>query len=710
VLQNVLASLLAALAAVAVAWYGWTSETTARVDVGAATDGAAVEHFFEREQGQIGNYRWGRDQPVVRVPVVRGPALLMLRMAGRPAGLDVRVQLLGQAPSAFSVKGGELRRYTLLWGGVAAGDTAQVTIDAQAERVPPEKRALSVLVESLGLEPLRVTSAPLPIAIAALFALVGLAAYLALRGVGLPPALALLVGIPAVGALALAWSWQRALVAPYLWPLVAAVAAVAILLTLLRWRAGAQVSDLELLLCLLASGGAAALFAMWETLAGRELPWMLVALTPLVAALAALLVRGRPRALAAVLALAGWAALFWLQLSSILADPLDLRSDFHALLRGAARVYYGTLPLYNLTTIGTNPLASTYTAPPLVALLLQPLAGWPLADALAAWRFLSLALLALAALLVVRAYRASPRSWLALGVLMLCMMTPAVSGLADGELSIVLLALAALAVWAMLREHALIWGAALGAMAALNPAMLVLLPFAALQRRWRALAAGLAAFVLLALAGLLALGMRTQLVYVLGVLPRLAISTSWVENQSLFALVSRLYEVDRLAPQPAVAGNVARLSGAVALGVALLTAILARRSALRVDLAFGLWLTGMLLVLPVSWLHYQVLLVIPLAQGLVLARERAGGLSWPAAALYALAWMLIGQGDRWLFYDGTLLGAFWQLVLSYKCYGMLLLFAAIVLATRPERGLVPAADSPPPGAARAALPPTQHAS
>ncbi|GAB4129146.1 MAG: hypothetical protein OHK0050_43030 [Roseiflexaceae bacterium] len=42
-----------------------------------------------------------------------------------------------------------------------------------------------------------------------------------------------------------------------------------------------------------------------------------------------------------------------------------------------------------------------------------------------------------------------------------------------------------------------------------------------------------------------------------------------------------------------------------------------------------------------------------------------------------LGWVLLGQGDRFTFYDETLRGAFWQLVLSYKTYGLVLLYLAL---------------------------------
>jgi hypothetical protein len=55
-------------------------------------------------------------------------------------------------------------------------------------------------------------------------------------------------------------------------------------------------------------------------------------------------------------------------------------------------------------------------------------------------------------------------------------------------------------------------------------------------------------------------------------------------------------------------------------------------------------------------------------------------------ACAALAWMLLGQGDRWSFFESgdQLYGVFWQLLLSFKTYGLVLLYGALAqLALRP---------------------------
>jgi hypothetical protein len=464
---------------------------------------------------------------------------------------------------------------------------------------------------------------------------------------------------------------------------VAGGIAVAGLLVLLRAgaaRAG-RVGAAGLLACLLAGG---AILPLWRVPVLLEDGQILLAslwLAPLPLGIAALWARGRLHG--ALLAVGVAAALLasGVQLADVLGAAPDLRGDFHAIYRAAARLHYATLPLYNLPAITSNPFGSTFTGPPQAAALLLPVAALPLESALAAWRAAALAALVPAAALLLAAYRTPLRSWPAAGLLLALAMAPAVSALGDGQLSPLLLVLVALACWGARRGRWAAWGAGLGIAAALSPALLALLLSALARLRWRALLWGLAAVVLVIGAGLALAGTQAQIVYALGVLPNLALSTSWVENQSLAGFVSRLYEIERLAPQPGPAGNVRGAWAALDAALLALTFVLTRAGGrMRDDHALGLWLVAALLALPAAWIHLELLLVPVFFQALVLAEER--GLSWPATACYTLAWLLIGQGDRQAFYDGVLLGPFWQLILSYKCYGLVLLYLAVVLGAR----------------------------
>jgi hypothetical protein len=217
-----------------------------------------------------------------------------------------------------------------------------------------------------------------------------------------------------------------------------------------------------------------------------------------------------------------------------------------------------------------------------------------------------------------------------------------------------------------------------------------LLGFALVRGRWRALAGALIAGVALGALSIGLLGWPAHQTFLRDVLPSTGAGTSWVENQTFNGFLNRLLD-DQVAFQPD--GGALRLATyAWALALTGLTVWLTRPSGgLRADIAYGLWLVTMLLILPAAWMHYEALLLIPFFQAFALARADGYRFPWPAAACYALAWMLLAHGNLWTFFDKSLHGPFWQLILSYKFYGMLLLGGAIVLT----RARAPAAVEAP---------------
>lgn len=675
-----LLAMLAILIASAAGLYGWQSGDASILDVGTATDASYITNFYDAESGPDGiNYRWGRDNPSVRLPAVRAPALLTLRMAGRPGGAAIQLIADGQTAAAFEVKGEELRRYKLLWRGAVLADTASVKLEVPAKVVPPEKRSISVLVDAIQLTPLLNGIALLPPGFAAMFALFGLAVYLLPSLLGIHRMLALALAAFISIALTLAWMSIPVLVAPYMWSLSLGLVVISAVLLLVHSGTGQRLNDLELLSGLIAFGALTAFYAARVDQAGP-----LYAGLALLAGLAALvgLLRWRLQPVFVVMAVLAMVALVVLQLAGIYADGIELRGSLNTLFRAAARLSYGTLPLYNLTELDTNPFSTTFSDPPLVALLMMPLARMRLEEAGALWRSINLTLLLPAGLALLAAAQIQLRSWATAGVLLALLAAPTISAIADGQITLILLLLLSLAVWALVMDRNFWYGGAVGAMAALSPIWALLLLPALIQRRWRAFPAAALAFTLLTMLSIVLAGWQNQQIYVLAMLPWALTSTSWVENQSLSALINRLFEVDRLAAQPGLGGMVQQIGLGLGVLLLILTALQTWRRTTPADLTLALWIVAILLAIPVSWIFQQTLIVPVFAIVLGRAYWRGLGISWPVAACTMLAWMLIAQGDRWLFYDGKLLGSFWQLILSYKTYGMVLLYAAIALEIR----------------------------
>jgi RsiW-degrading membrane proteinase PrsW (M82 family) len=80
-------------------------------------------------------------------------------------------------------------------------------------------------------------------------------------------------------------------------------------------------------------------------------------------------------------------------------------------------------------------------------------------------------------------------------------------------------------------------------------------------------------------------------------------------------------------------------------------------------------------------MHYAAVLLIPFYQLFVRLEQQppqTNALPWRVLLLYALAWLLLCYGNQWTFFDRTMYdGPLWVLVLSYKFYGLLLLWFAL---------------------------------
>lgn len=663
------------VATLAAAMLGWALGGAQTLDVGTPADGPYVAEFFDRESAAGESYRWSKTDAWVRLPAVRAPWMLTLRMAGRPGGVDVALRVDGRALPSFSVKPLEIRRYRVLVGpGVHPSELTEVVFGAQAERTPADGRRLAVLVESVIAQPNSAVPdiPPLPTALAlGALALAGWA-LLALSGAGLGAAtvVSTVLGI----GLAAAWTVARLEVGPYLPGAAVAAVAGAGLLGGLRvgWRGSLDGPQLAGLVA--AAAGVAPLALLLSGQADPGLPPLLQALlVPL--GLGALLARGDAgRALGALALLAGLAAAALL-LSGSLTEA-DVGTPFHALHRAGARLWFGTLPLYNVAGLDANPFAPTFSGPPALAALALPFATTPYPQAIVAWRAAAIAALLASWIVLVRAYGARPAA--ALGLLLLAV-APTFAALAEGQAAPLLLLLLALGLYALRRGRDDLLGACVGAAAALSPPALLLLGFALAQRRWRALGFAAASFALLALGGLLVAGWPAHAIYLGDVAPALAQSTAWPLNQSLHAFTARLLEPDQLGLRPLGTPQAQRAGWLAALALLALTAWLSRRRD-QAELGYALWLAALLLAAPVAWAPELILLALPL---LVLVAAADGRVAWPSVACAALGVALLALADPLALSDEVLRGRFWGLALSAGTAAALLVYAAVALASLP---------------------------
>lgn len=273
--------------------------------------------------------------------------------------------------------------------------------------------------------------------------------------------------------------------------------------------------------------------------------------------------------------------------------------------------------------------------PPTSVLLALPVQGLTFRNAFFVWNVASLVALAISMALVANELGWKFSNWNYLPILTLgTVCDPLYQQLIQGQLNLFLLVLI-VGIWVCDRRE---WPVAAGSLLAVAAAIKLFPAFLGLyfllQRKWRAVGASCVMFI--AVTGLTGwiTGWDTYRTYLVEILPQ---ATKWKSTWNNASIAGLWHKV--LAPgsrsdryvNPPDYPTLAFLATAVCCGllvVALGYAIYDSRSKRTRDAAFGLCITAMLLVSPVTWEHYFLILLLPLALAWVdLPRQRWASLS-----------------------------------------------------------------------------------
>ena len=364
------------------------------------------------------------------------------------------------------------------------------------------------------------------------------------------------------------------------------------------------------------------------------------------------------------------------------------------LVRGAADLHGpspdGAARTFAVSLDDERSLVFLNAHPPTSVLFAIPFAWTDFSSSLLAWNLFSLSALAASLWIVQWQLRIPVSPWTIpplLSALLLC--HPLWEQCRHGQLTLALL-LFVTGSWAAERsDRPWLAGVLLGAASAMKlfPALLVL--YFALRGRWKVVTAGVMTIAGLTALTAMVLGLDAYRSYIVTVLPEIQWFRAGWSNDSLWGFWSRLFdpalehERDRSLTEPLF------YSPALARGLSLLSsaavvAILAwevRRDATgrRCDVTFALAVIAMLLISPICWDHYLLLLLVPLAVAwmeLPPSRFAQGILLLVVAAIwtgYPLAWTAFGLGGRPAKPVDSL-G-----VLSYQFYALIGLFALVLL-------------------------------
>ncbi len=265
---------------------------------------------------------------------------------------------------------------------------------------------------------------------------------------------------------------------------------------------------------------------------------------------------------------------------------------------------------------GTEWHWSVNVHPPSSVLLALPLQGLEYRTAFLVWNLLSLAALAIGVWLLIRGLDIRFSIWCLMPLLCLALVAdPLFQQVMQGQLNLVLLLLL-VGVWAADRgRHPIVAGTLLAAAIAIKLFPGFLLLYFLLQRKWLAAAATCLGLIVITGLTSVVLGTETYSTYVTEILPSAASWKGAWNNASLAGFWHKLFDPSTkngtLAPlyfSPTLA-RVGTLASWLLVIAALAPIIWRSRTRTQSDNAFGLCLAAMLLVSPVTWEHYFLLLL-----------------------------------------------------------------------------------------------------
>jgi hypothetical protein len=338
--------------------------------------------------------------------------------------------------------------------------------------------------------------------------------------------------------------------------------------------------------------------------------------------------------------------------------------------------------------------------PPGAILLALPLAGLAYRDAALVWNLTSLGMLAASLCLVAKSMRIPISFWSIFPLatlLLLC--TPLLMQQHLGQLNLVILLLLT-GVWTADRSgHPVMAGVCLGVATTIKifPGFLFL--YFILRGRWKTVIAGAVSLFLLTGFTAALFGLEAYRYYFFDVLPRVAKFRGLWANASLVGFWVKLFdpppEYPRVVPiwQSPVAARLGIAMSCSAILAVLAWIIRRARSLPERDLAFGLAVTAMLLVSPITWEHYLLLLLVPIALAWVrLPQSDVARILFVAILVAFWSWPL--QIDNLIIPGGVSKGLATPIhtitILSYQCYALLALFAlGVVEFLKCDRAVIP---------------------
>ncbi len=695
---------LSGLAAVLLVGLAFAQAWPLMINIG-QRDERFVQGFHEAEQANGAQIRWTTGESELHIPQLpTGASIVHMRiMNSYPAGqadpiftLRSGERHLGSFPIPRTIVG--MRHFALLVPGEQRASWAtSVAINSTTFTPPGDPRPLGAMLDWVRITPTTQASvvAPLFILIAA-FAL-GAGTTLFALLIGVRPFLALSIALLVVAAIAL-----LAFLLPLdILPFIPRIASIPIIGCLAIWfaqalgivqRSSNTIEGTQLPLLFAIAWWSLPVFQAVQILDGAFLgvgieTYILAGIALLALAFCLAIGYSRLRGVSVEqrraqmphYALGGAALGAFIHLWYALWYAFTRSGkDFWILFKGA-RDWVQTGALYDLQAVVTNHVGAVLKVPPFYAMLFVPFVFQDGLQILFFHRMLNVVLMLVTVVVWLRMFRSQPLWWGIAVATIVLNSRPLADTIAYGQIDLMLVFLLTCALWAMRNDRDGLAGAliALGALFKVYP--IILLAFFVLKGRWRGVvgfALGMLVYNGVAIA---IMGWETHRIYLFEVIPRIGGTTSWVENQTISGFMARFADVPFEAH---VFGN--RTISLVATAISGLLSLLACWLTLRPSqgrstlfaLQYTQYLLLMVLAVPAAWMHYETLLVFVYL--IVLMHLREQQISLGKATLLALSFALINYGNQWSFNGTTIMGVLTIVGISYKFYGMLLLWFVLL--------------------------------
>jgi Glycosyltransferase family 87 len=329
--------------------------------------------------------------------------------------------------------------------------------------------------------------------------------------------------------------------------------------------------------------------------------------------------------------------------------------------------------LYKLDNIVDNPFAG-YKRPPFYIMMFTPFVRMNELDLLNSYRLLNIGLLALTFGMWYRLMAQATRWWWLLVIAMLVNYQPMLDALRYGQTDIVLLFCFTLMWWFVQRGRDGWAGVVIAFLTSIKIYPIVLLTFWGVKQRWWAIAGFVLGMIGWNAIAVAVMGWDLHVMFVREVLPSIGGTTSWIENQTIAGFLTRFYEDEAVMNLFSTPG-IARVASIISMVLSAVVSLTAMRDwpveKSEYGLQYALFIMLMVIAIPVAWIHYATILILPML--LVLYHYRDQELSLLRSAIIMVSYGLIAFGDQRSFNYMYDLGTVTFVLSSYKFYGMAIL-------------------------------------